>query len=725
MIGGLRTSLSLCWAAAVIFSVSAPPAFASSSAAVKTDHVEARLLSAVTGTGDLSTIPAGLELKLDEGWKTYWRSPGDAGLPPTLDWKGSHNLDRATLLYPAPERIQVLGIQTFGYKHEVVFPIDLKLADRGKPVEAKLAVDLLICADQCIPKHLELSLAIPAGAAAPDGDAQLLAKARAEVPTDSRASGISVRSVQEVADSKGAPELQVVASSERPFDKPDIIPELVPEAALGSPHIALSTDRREGTFTLPLGRKLPFGAHLAGRQATLTVTDGNRALEVRTDITRGASTAVETQQESLLAMIGIALLGGLILNLMPCVLPVLSLKLLSVLRQGGRAPAAVRAGFLATAAGIVASFLVIAGVLIVLKSAGGTIGWGIQFQEPAFIAALAVLVTLFACHLVGLFEVPLPRFLANAASSRTGPDESLAGHFVTGAFATLLATPCSAPFLGTAVAFALASDAPHMLAIFFALGIGLALPYLLVAAFPSLAARMPRPGIWMLRLKQAMAVPLVLTAAWLVAVLASQVGTMAAVVTTLLLGFIAAMLFARHRLPEARRRIVFPVVAVLSIAAIILPDALARELGRQDRPVDDGIAWRSFDRDQIRSLVSQGKTVFVDVTADWCLTCQANRRFVLANPDIAKRLDAQTVPMQADWTRPNAIIAAYLASYGRYGIPFNVVYGPGTPAGIVLPELLTDADVGAALDKAAGIKATANPPPTHAAALSNETDPPR
>ena len=426
---------------------------AANSAWVKSEHIEARLLSAVTGTGDLSNVSAGIEIKLDNDWKTYWRSPGDAGLPPTLDWKGSQNLGGATLLYPAPERIKVLGIQTFGYKHDVVFPLDVRLAEPGKALGLKLALDILICAEQCIPKSLTLSLDIPEGAAAPDSDAQLLAKARAEVPTDSRVSGISVKSVQEIADDAGAPALQVVASSDQPFTTPDVIPELLPDAALGSPHLALSADRHEGVFTFPLSRKLPVGSHLAGRQTTLTITDGNRALETRADVTKGASAATETPGPSLIAMIGVALLGGLILNLMPCVLPVLSLKFISVVSQGGRAPAAVRAGFLATAAGVVVSFLVIAGALIAVKSAGRTIGWGIQFQEPAFIAALAVLVTVFACHLAGLFEVPLPRFIANAASSRTGPDESLAGHFVTGAFATLLATPCSAPFLGTAVGF--------------------------------------------------------------------------------------------------------------------------------------------------------------------------------------------------------------------------------------------------------------------------------
>ena len=214
-----------------------------------------------------------------------------------------------------------------------------------------------------------------------------------------------------------------------------------------------------------------------------------------------------------------------------------------------------------------------------------------------------------------------------------------------------------------------------------------------------------------------MAVPLALTAVWLLAILASQVGVTAAAVTAGLLIVVTGLLFVRERLPEARQRIVFPAVTALAMAAIVLPDVIAGEIGKRGTSVDDAIAWHNFDRDKIRSLVSQGKTVFVDVTADWCLTCQANKKFVLSKNDIARRLNGQAVPMQADWTRPNAQIGTYLASYGRYGIPFNIVYGPAAPAGIVLPELLTPGDVGAALDKASGIKASAISQPTRAAAL--------
>ena len=682
---------------------------AASSAWSTSQYVQARLLTSVAGTGDLKTVPVAVEVKLDDTWKTYWRSPGDAGLPPTLDWAGTTNLKSESLLYPKPERLTLLGIQTFGYKHDVVFPIDAVPTAPGQPLNLKLKLDILVCAELCIPKTFDLALVIPAGPATPDAEAQIIAKARAAVPTNERASGLSVTSVEEVSD-KGAQALQIVAGAREAFVTPDVIAEIEPSVGLGQPRLTYSDDRRQVTFLVPLSQKLPVGAKLAGRKIMLTVTDGDRALETASrTIAQGASAAREDAGPSLLAMLGIALLGGLILNLMPCVLPVLSLKFISVVSQGGRAPGKIRAGFLATAAGIIVSFLAIAGALIAVKSAGRTIGWGIQFQEPAFIAAMAVLVTIFACHLAGLFEVPLPRFVRDAASSRTGPDESLAGHFVTGAFATLLATPCSAPFLGTAVGFALAGETALMLGIFLALGVGLALPYLVIAAVPQLAARMPRPGKWMLVLKQAMAIPLVGTAIWLLTILAGQVGATLAAGLGGVLVIIAALLFFRDRLPERRRGVVFPIVGALGLAVIILPDVFVAEGRVHGVDANDAIAWKSFDRGQIRSLVSQGKTVFVDVTADWCLTCQANKRLVLTKDAMARRLNTQAISMQADWTRPNAEIAAYLASYGRYGIPFNIVYGPAAPAGIVLPELLSTSDVGDALDKASGAKSSALP----------------
>ncbi|HEY0832581.1 MAG TPA: thioredoxin family protein, partial [Azospirillum sp.] len=398
---------------------------------------------------------------------------------------------------------------------------------------------------------------------------------------------------------------------------------------------------------------------------------------------------------SLPSMLAVALLGGLILNLMPCVLPVLSLKMLSMVAHSGAPPRRVRAGFLASAAGILASFLVLAGAMVALKTAGAAVGWGIQFQQPLFLVFMVVLVTLFAANLWGLFEIPLPRFLADTAGGTEG--HGYGGQFATGAFATLLATPCSAPFLGTAVGFALANGPLEVFAIFTALGVGLALPYLLVAAFPAIARHLPRPGRWMVALRRVLGGALALTGVWLLSVMAVQVGEPVAGLVAALMAALVLALWLGHRLAAGMRWAGPVSAALLTLAAFIVPVQFGA--GADAAPVAT-TAWKSFDEAAIGKHVAEGRTVFVDVTADWCITCQANKKLVMNRGEVARRLDGDVVALRADWTRPDERIAAYLARHGRYGIPFNIVYGPGAPDGIALPELLTTGAVLEALDKA-------------------------
>jgi suppressor for copper-sensitivity B len=417
----------------------------------------------------------------------------------------------------------------------------------------------------------------------------------------------------------------------------------------------------------------------------------------------GASGVGLAGTRGLIAILGFALVGGLLLNLMPCVLPVLSLKLLSVVSHGGSAPREIRAGFLASAGGILFSFLVLAGAAIALKLSGSAVGWGIQFQQPLFLVFMVVLITGFAANLWGLFEIPLPRAIADIAVGGHNHDgkhsTSLGGHFATGALATLLATPCSAPFLGTAVGFALARGPLEILAVFTALGLGLALPYLLVAAYPALASRMPRPGRWMLVLRRVLGGTLALTGVWLLSVLAVQVSPAAALAVGALMAAFTLVLAIRKRLPGRARIAGGALAAVLALTAFGLPLTLDRHASQAAAAID--ARWTPFDKAAIAGQVAAGRTVFVDVTADWCITCQANKKLVLTRGAVAERLFGKDiVPMRADWTRPDDRIAAYLAEHGRYGIPFNVVYGPGAPNGIPLPELLTEASVMDALDRA-------------------------
>jgi cytochrome c biogenesis protein CcdA len=328
-----------------------------------------------------------------------------------------------------------------------------------------------------------------------------------------------------------------------------------------------------------------------------------------------------------------ALLGGLILNVMPCVLPVLSLKLLTVLQHREWSARTVRIGFLSTAAGILFSFLVLAAGAIALRSAGLAVGWGMQFQQPAFLIFMIVLLALFIVNLWGGFEILLPRWIMDRIT-RFEDGHGITTSFATGAFATLLATPCTAPFVGTAIAFALTHTATETVLVFTALGLGFCSPYLLVAAYPALARKLPRPGAWMGRVRIALGAVLLLTIIWLGSVLAAQTSIFAAARTSV---------------------------------------------------------WQPFDESRIAAEVAKGHVVFIDITADWCLTCVANERFVLDQAKVQRVLfgNPDVIPMRGDWTKPDPQIGAYLAKFNRYGVPFNAVYGPAKPEGQALPELLT------------------------------------
>jgi suppressor for copper-sensitivity B len=405
--------------------------------------------------------------------------------------------------------------------------------------------------------------------------------------------------------------------------------------------------------------------------------------------------------DGLFAILGLALAGGLILNLMPCVLPVLAIKLLGVVSKGGRSRRDVRLGFLASSAGILFTFLVLGAATIAAKAAGSAVGWGVQFQQPLFLVALALLCVLFAGNLWDLFEIRVPAKVAGNIVARDR-DHSFAGDFLSGLFATVLATPCSAPFLGTAIGFALAGGPVDILAIFAALGSGMALPYLLVALSPGLANRLPRPGGWMITLRRVLGFALLGTAAWLISVLAVQAGTLAALSVGACLGALLILLWAQRRLGGFQRATALMSLTTVGVLAFV-PPSLFPTRGLADQAPIAHRLWRPFDAAQIPNLVAEGHVVVVEVTADWCITCRVNEKLVLDRaPVITALAHRNIVAMKADWTRPSEPIASYLAGFGRYGIPFSVVYGPDAPHGIPLPEILTSASVMAALKTAGG-----------------------
>ncbi|WP_152426847.1 protein-disulfide reductase DsbD family protein [Paramagnetospirillum caucaseum] len=661
-----------------------------------------RLISATTGigekgAGEAGPLRLGLHFKLEPGWKIYWRTPGDAGYPPKLDWTGSANLDNPLPRWPAPHRFVLAGLQNYGYMDEVILPLDATAADASRPVAARLSVDFLACAQICVPQKVDLALDLSPGPAAPSSFAHDIGRFTALVPGDGRRHGLALDSAEALGGGDTAA-LRLAVSSMEPFTDPDAFVEAEEVAAFGQPRVSLSADRRRAVFEIPVP---PGGLlkPLAGAAMTVTVTDGLRAFETSMIPVPGSAAPMAAgDAPGLGGMLLIALLGGLILNLMPCVLPVLSIKVLGVLGHGGGERRHVRASFIASGAGIVVSFLALALLAIGLKQAGAAVGWGIQFQQPGFLAVMVVLLALFAANLWGMFEIPMPAVLFSRGGGAA--HHTVLGHFLSGAFATLLATPCSAPFLGTAIGFALARGPVEIALIFTALGLGMAAPYLAVAVWPDAALKLPRPGRWMVTVRKLLGLALAGTGLWLLTVLMVQAGTLAALVTGGAMACAVAVLGLRHRLPAAARPAVTACVVALAGLALAAPFHGSAD-GESGGETGGAVAWGRFDSQTLARLVSDGKVVFVDVTADWCITCKVNKAAVIERGEVASRLSSPgVVALRADWTRPDEGISRYLASFGRYGIPFNAVYGPSAPDGIALPELLSEAEVLAALDKA-------------------------
>jgi len=688
------------------------PEFAGATAWSGAEMAPVRLIAAAPAVAPGATaLRLGLEFRLDDGWKIYWRSPGSSGVAPQLDWTESRNLAGAPVIaWPAPERFLIFGITAYGYGRAVVLPVTAPLAEAGAATRLRLRLDYLICREVCVPGEAVLALDLPAaapgaGAVPPGEGAHRIEQGQGRVPVPAAAAGVTIESVRLARGRQGAA-MEVLARADMPFSAPDLFLEELGAIDLpAAPRVSLAEGGRLARFDFALPASAAAAAE-PGRRLGLVITDQALAVEAAAEI----EAAPAGGGLGLAAAILLALLGGVILNLMPCVLPVLSLKLLGVVGAGGAAPARVRAGFLASAAGILSAFLLLGAVLAGLKGAGAAIGWGIQFQEPWFLAAMATLVTLFAANLWGFFHITLPGWIgAMAVPAEPGAvtrRPSLAGDFAAGALATLLATPCSAPFVGTAVGFALASGTATILAIFAALGIGLAAPWLLVAAFPRLAARLPRPGAWMIWLRRVLGLVLLGTAAWLVWVLEGTAGESAALAVAVMLAAVLVVLWLARRTQAG-----LALAAAASVlAAMLLPGLLAGTGGgiglrRSATVTIDDIPWRPFAPAEAERMARAGRLVLVDITADWCITCRVNKAMVLSRGAVRARLDgpeADVVAMQGDWTRPDARIAAYLQSFGRFGIPFNAVYGPGAPTGIALPELLTEGAVLAALAEAAG-----------------------
>ena len=655
----------------------------------------ARIISSVNNIGDTDNFLIGIQIDMPKGWKTYWRTPGDAALPPAFNWDASKNIKDTKVFWPVPKRFSVAGFDNFGYVEKIIYPIQINVSEKKRPVTLDLKLNLLLCKEICVPGEHQLSLSLPTG----NGEVDLAStdliqnyKKKEPIKTSNIIQSVSIEKTKDLSF------ISLIAKPPFTPQNVDVFIENSQSLSFGAPGWTYRDIEKTLRLHIPLNSILMPHENLkdllSTEPLTITLKDDDQAYEEMVTIKPSIIKSVTSPilQPSMIIMIGFALLGGLILNLMPCVLPVLSLKVLSLVSHGKAPPWKIRQGFLASAAGIVLSFLLMALILIGLKQAGIAIGWGIQFQNPVFLTVLIILLTLFASNLWGLFEIPLPRFIAKTLPKTHEHEPTLLGHFATGALATLLATPCTAPFLGTAIGFAFSKGTMEILIIFTALGIGLSLPYLIVALFPALASILPKPGHWMLTMKKILAMALGLTALWLLFVL----NTIGGVLLTGLMAGLMVLLIAFFKYSGKKPNVLrlSCIGLALALPLIIIPPERSSSL-------PTNTFWKPFSKGLISKGLNDNKIIFIDVTADWCLTCKANKKLVLENSEIEPLLKQDNIiAMRADWTRPNSEIANYLKSFKRYGIPFNVVYGPNAPEGIPLPELLSIQSIKDALGQA-------------------------
>jgi thiol:disulfide interchange protein DsbD len=646
------------------------------------------------------TFWVGLRQDIRPGWHTYWINPGDSGEPARVEWSLPPGFAAGEIAWPYPERIPVGPAMSYGYSGEVVLPIPVT-APRDLAPGARVTLSgrasWLVCEKICIPEDapVTLTVSVSDGPSRPDPrGAPPIAAARRAVPTPSPWPASFVASPETIAFTVGASGLTTERIADIWF---------YPSRWGAIEHAAPQRSRVDAAgVTIEVARGQLADAVGAPIDGVLVVAErleggvSRQAFAVRAEPRSGGARGMP----SLLQAAVLALGGGLVLNLMPCVLPVLSVKALGLVQHAAGHTATLRRHGLAYTAGVLASFAAVAGALLGLRAGGEQLGWGFQLQSPTFVTLLAFLLFAVGLSLSGVLVVS-GRFagIGGALTARSG----YAGSFFTGALAVVAATPCTAPFMGAAVGYAVAQPWPTALLVFEALGLGLALPYLTLTLVPAWRRFLPRPGPWMERLQQALAFPLYATVAWLVWVVSQQAGSLgvaAALGGLVLIAFAAWLHHVSRGLGAWGRRVAAgAAVALVVTAAALGPVAGAGPAPSPARASADG--WEPFSPKRLDELRAAGKPVFVNITAAWCLTCLVNERVALRSPAVTDVFARKgVVTLKADWTNRDPVITRVLGSFGRSGVPLYLLYAPGTTGGpVVLPQILSEGVVVDAIEK--------------------------
>lgn len=671
-----------------------PTVAIASTSVVTTEHVKAELVAhAPEGIAPGKTVWLGLAIEHAPRWHTYWKNPGDSGLPTTLSWTLPAGIDAGDIEWPTPQQLPIGPLTNYGYEGRLLLPVKIKVSKEfsAEAVDVKLRADWLVCEEICIPESGEFALRVPARATtlshaglfdaawarAPISSAQVQATARIE----RQAIVVEIRDLPLAFHQKA---LRFFAETAGTIDHAAPIEQRW-EGARWVGKVPLSAQRSESPAVMYAVLTAP--GQPAGARVRLAI--GTWATAAGAPPSHPAPTPAPptASSGSFLVTLGLALLGGMLLNLMPCVFPVLSLKVLS-LAQSGQDRRTLMASGLAYTAGVIVSFLALAGLLMLLRASGELFGWGFQLQSPLFVAALAVLFTAIGLNLAGVFEfaMVLPNGVATWRARHP-----LAEHAFTGLLAGAIASPCTGPFMGVALGVALTLPAAQALAVFAALGVGMALPYLAVSALPGLASHLPRPGVWMLRLKVFLAFPMFATVVWLLWVLGQQTGIDGAVGVLAFLVALAFVVWAIGTPGFGRKaRIGFGATALLTL---LMTGTWAwprlDDLENQSFKATTGADWQPWSSSAVASAQAAGRPVFVDFTAAWCITCQFNKRTTLSSAEVLAGFKRHNVVLlRADWTRRDPAITQELTRLGRSGVPVYALYTSSSVTPALLPEIL-------------------------------------
>jgi len=686
-------------------------------------HTQARLILAAETARPGDTVLAGVQLRMDPRWHTYWRNPGASGIATKIEWQLPPGVTAGATQWPIPEKLPDEDLTTYIYTNEVVLLVPLKLAAnaRAGPLQLKAEVSWLECDVQCVPGAESVKATLNVGTETkPSKDAALLGAWQSRLPKDG--AGLSARAWWPDAATGNSRPLMLEWNSTAAASQADFFPDASEDFEVQPATERVPADAgkiRLRKVVKKLSGDWPQQASgLLIQQSGTTRSAYEVSLPIQYSTTAAGAALSQASPTGVLApplwkMLLYAFLGGLILNVMPCVLPVIALKILGFVGQAKDEPRQVRKLGLIYALGVLVSFLVLAGLVIGIKAAGHKAGWGMQFGNPQFLVLLTALVTLVALNLFGLFEVNPGAHVMGAAgtlASNHGP----AGAFFNGVLATILATPCTAPFLGAALGFAFTQTAGIVVLMFIVVGLGLASPYVILSWQPAWLKFLPKPGAWMERFKIAMGFPMLATAVWLFSLIPLHYGRRSLwlglfLVTLALAAWIYGEFFQRGR---THRGLGLAAALLLVVGGFLYAvegqlrwrsPAPESSLAGSLKEGPDGIDWQPWSPAAVAQARAQGRPVFVDFTADWCLTCQANKRIAIDVPSVrAKLKQTNAVALLGDYTRVPDSITAELNRFGRAGVPLVLVYSKNPDqAPAVLPEVLTPGIVLDALAHAA------------------------